>query len=125
MLIASDPGEPARVDSARGAPVVSRLADHPRLRPIVRKFALQMPERMLAIEQAWNGRDFPTLASLAHWLKGSGGTTGFDAFTAPASSLEQLAKANSEQLTGEIVAELRQLVENLVVPTAAETVAVG
>ena len=87
------------------------LADHPRLRAVVRKFALQMPERMQAIEQAWSVRDFESLASLAHWLKGSGGTTGFDAFTAPAKTLEELAKAKNEQQTAEIVAELRQLVE--------------
>jgi CheY-like chemotaxis protein len=73
---------------AGGTPVVSRLADHPRLRSVVRKFALQMPERMQAIEEAWGARDFENLAGLAHWLKGSGGTTGFDAFTVPAKTLE-------------------------------------
>ncbi|HTS52723.1 MAG TPA: ATP-binding protein [Burkholderiales bacterium] len=102
------------------APVVSRLADHPRLRSVVRKFAQQMPERMQAIEVAWNARDFQNLAALAHWLKGSGGTAGFDAFTAPAKTLEQMAKARSEQQTGEVVAELRQLVEHIVVPAEEE-----
>jgi DNA-binding response OmpR family regulator len=103
-------------ESSVAAPVSSRLADHPRLRSVVRKFAQQMPERMRAIEAAWDSRDFEKLASLAHWLKGSGGTAGFDAFTAPAKTLEQLAKAKSEQQTGEIVADLRQLVEHIVVP---------
>jgi len=120
MPISTNEREPAR-----GAPVVSRLADHPRLRPVVRKFALQMPARMEAIEQAWSVRDFASLASLAHWLKGSGGTTGFDAFTVPARTLEQLAKAKNEQQTAEIVAELRQLVDNLVVPIEEEAAAVG
>jgi PAS domain S-box-containing protein len=105
--------------------VVSRLADHPRLRAVVRKFAQQMPERMQAIEAAWDNRNFESLASLAHWLKGSGGTAGFDAFTAPAKMLEQLAKAKSEQQTGETVAELRQLVEYIVVPGEEEAVAAG
>ena len=120
MPISVNLGKPGR-----GAPVASRLADHPRLRSVVRKFALQMPARMQAIEQAWNARDFDTLASLAHWLKGSGGTTGFDAFNLPARTLEDLAKAKSEQQTAQIVAELRQLVENLVVPTEPETAPVG
>jgi PAS domain S-box-containing protein len=102
------------------APVVSRLADHPRLRAVVRKFAHQMPERMRAIEAAWDARDFENLAGLAHWLKGSGGTAGFDAFTAPAKMLEQMAKARSEQQTGGVVAELGQLVENIVVPGEEE-----
>ena len=107
------------------APVVSRLADHPRLRAVVRKFAQQMPERMKAIETAWDARDFDALARLAHWLKGSGGTAGFDAFTAPAKRLEQLAKAGSEEQTQEMVAELRQLVEHLVVPEEQETAKVA
>ena len=111
---------PAVAGSGVVAPVVSRLADHPRLRPVVRKFAQQMPERMQAIEEAWNTRDFQNLAALAHWLKGSGGTTGFDAFTAPAKTLEQMAKARSEQQAGEVVAELRQLVEHIVVPGQEE-----
>ena len=98
------------------APISSRLAEHPRLRAVVRKFAQQMPERMRAIETAWDSRDFEKLASLAHWLKGSGGTAGFDAFTAPAKTLEQLAKARSEQQTGDVVADLWQLVEHIVVP---------
>jgi CheY-like chemotaxis protein/HPt (histidine-containing phosphotransfer) domain-containing protein len=101
---------------ASGPPIVSRLANHPRLRAVVRKFAQQMPERMQAIEQAWQGRDFDMLASLAHWLKGSGGTTGYDAFTAPARTLEQLAKARDEQQIPAAVAELRQIVERMVAP---------
>jgi len=111
--------------STASAPVVSRLADHPRLRAVVRKFAQQMPERMEAIEAAWGARDFGALASLAHWLKGSGGTAGFDAFTAPAKALEQLAKAGSEEQTQEVVAELRQLVEHLVIPDEQETAKVA
>ena len=33
------------------------------------------------MEQAWQERNYGELANLAHWLKGSGGTVGFDAFT--------------------------------------------
>ncbi len=112
-------------ESGTAAPVVSRLADHPRLRAVVRKFAQQMPERVQAIETAWDSRNFEKLAALAHWLKGSGGTAGFDAFTAPAKTLEQLAKARSEQQTGEIVAELLQLVEQIVVPGEEEATEAG
>ena len=102
-----------------GPPIVSRLANHPRLRPVVRKFAQQMPEKMQAIEQAWQARDFDTLASLAHWLKGSGGTTGYDAFTTPARTLEQYAKARDEQQIPAAVAELRHIVERMVTPEEA------
>jgi HPt (histidine-containing phosphotransfer) domain-containing protein len=99
-----------------GVPVVSRLADHPRLRAVVRKFAQQMPERMRAIEEAWEARDYTTLAGLAHWLKGSGGTAGFDAFTAPARTLEQLAKAGDEASIAPVIAQLKGLVDCIVAP---------
>ena len=119
------PGRPQPISEQWGTgqkigPVVSRLADHPRLRAVVRKFAQQMPERMDAIEKACASRDFATLASLAHWLKGSGGTTGFDAFTTPARALEQAAKASDGLQADVFVAELRQLVDQLVVPSETE-----
>ena len=107
------------------AAVVSRLAQHPRLRQAVRKFASHMPDKMRAIEQAWSERDFESLAALAHWLKGSGGTTGYDAFTEPAKTLEQLAKACSEQRTQEIITELRMLVASMVIPEEEVTQAAG
>jgi PAS domain S-box-containing protein len=103
-------------EGAAHEPVVSRLADHPRLRAVVRKFAQQMPERMEAIEQAWSAKDFATLAALAHWLKGSGGTAGYDAFTAPARELELAAKAQDDGKAQARVVELRLLVDRIVAP---------
>ena len=46
------------------------------------------------MQKAWEQQELSELASLAHWLKGSGGTAGFPAFTNPASKLEKLAKEN-------------------------------
>jgi PAS domain S-box-containing protein len=79
-------------DQRLGMPVISRLADHPRLRAIVRRFARQLEERMQDFEQAWTAQDDVEMATLAHWLKGSAGTVGFDAFTEPARLLELAAK---------------------------------
>jgi PAS domain S-box-containing protein len=104
-----------------GEPVASRLAHHPKLRAVARKFGMQMPEKMTAIEQACIARDFQTLAGLAHWLKGSGGTAGYDLFTTPAKQLEQAAKAQDGQKSDALVAELRDLVDRIVLP-ADETV---
>ncbi len=112
-LAAAAQDVPAR---AAGEPVASRLASHPKLRSVARRFGLQMPEKMAAIEQAWAERDFATLASLAHWLKGSGGTAGFDVFTTPAKALEQLAKAQDGERPAAVVAELRGLVDRIVLP---------
>jgi PAS domain S-box-containing protein len=102
------------------SPVVSRLAGHPRLSRVVRKFAQQMPERMEAIERACSQGDFEALAALAHWLKGSGGTAGFDEFTAPAQRLEECAKTHNSEAAKSVL-ELRRLVDRLVVPEDHET----
>jgi HPt (histidine-containing phosphotransfer) domain-containing protein len=79
----------------------------------VRKFAQQMPERMEAIERACSQGDFEALAALAHWLKGSGGTAGFDEFTAPAQRLEECAKTRNSEAAKSVL-ELRRLVDRLV-----------
>jgi hypothetical protein len=58
------------------------------------------------------------LAALAHWLKGSGGTVGFHEFTEPATNLEVLATAQSEDGVEVMILELRGVAERLVVPDA-------
>lgn len=90
-------------------PVVSRLAGNIRLQPAVDKFIGRLPGQIDAMERVWKTRDFTALAELAHWLKGSGGTVGFDVFTEPAKMLEQLAKAGADTGINEAIGELRDL----------------
>ncbi|MFO1321696.1 MAG: ATP-binding protein [Burkholderiales bacterium] len=106
---------PGPEDSA-ATPVKSRLHDHPRLRVVARKFAEQMPARREAVEAAWRQRDYRTLADLAHWLKGSGGTAGFDVFTKPAKALEALAKERNEHDLEIVVSELLDMADRIVMP---------
>jgi PAS domain S-box-containing protein len=101
------------VKAPENAPLVSRLAHHPRLRAVVHQFVQKMPERLEAMERAWNLRDYEVLATLAHWLKGAGGTVGFDAFGGPAKSLEQCAKERNESGALEALAQIRALVQRL------------
>ena len=105
-------------------PLLSRLSDKPRFRPVIQRFAKRLSEQLEAMEGAWQHRNFSDLASLAHWLKGSGGTVGFDAFTEPAARLETLAKASCEDNVEATLSELRELVGRVVVPPAAELTAV-
>ena len=56
------------------------------------------------------------LAQLAHWLKGAGGTVGYDEFTAPAARLEELVVARTLDEIPAVLAELRALAGRLVVP---------
>ncbi len=101
------------------APLISRLANMPRLLPAVQKFTLRLDEQMNAMDGAWNARDFKELAALAHWLKGAAGTVGYDAFTEPATELEQLVKAGTQTEIGPKLEQLRRLQRRIVVPGGA------
>jgi PAS domain S-box-containing protein len=107
----TDGPAPSSARAAAGAAIVSRLpASDPRYSKVIRRFVERLDEQLGAMESAWQGRNFGELANLAHWLKGSGGTVGFDVFTSPAKHLEQLAKAKDESgEIDEVLAELREL----------------
>jgi PAS domain S-box-containing protein len=109
-----------KAGSVPRAQIASRLAGNPRLRPAVVKFVDRLPEQLDAMESAWKSHDFKALSELAHWLKGAGGTVGFDAFTEPAKGLEQLARAGTEDGMNEVIGELRDLASRLVRPSADE-----
>jgi len=68
---------------------------------------------MREMEQLWQVRDFAALAAMAHWLKGSGGTAGYEDFTAPARTLEELAKGSDHEQAAAAIAELNGLVARL------------
>jgi PAS domain S-box-containing protein len=110
--------------AASGAPIVSRLASGgPRIQATIAKFAHRLDEKLDEMDVSWQGRDFDELAALAHWLKGSGGTVGYDAFTEPAKTLEGLAKAKSEDGIEASLLELRGLASRLVIPGEQESAA--
>jgi HPt (histidine-containing phosphotransfer) domain-containing protein len=102
--------------TARLAPVMSRLAEHPRLRGVVRKFGLQLGERLEIIEEAHACRDYEQLVQLAHWLKGAAGTVGFDEFTEPARALEQAARNHDAAQLASALTGVRDLAQRLVIP---------
>ena len=107
-------------DAGTGAPVVSRFANHPRLRTAAYRFAARLGEQLDAMDRAHAAGNFTELTALAHWLKGAGGTVGYDDFTAPARNLETLSKAGDAEGTRMALAELRGLEARLVVPEDAD-----
>jgi len=118
------PQKSANGSAADGPPVESRLAGGgPRMRATIAKFVGRLNEKLEEMDGAWRARDFRELAALAHWLKGSGGTVGFDDFTEPAKALEDLAKADSEDGVDEALATLRGISKRLVVPDDSELAA--
>ncbi|HEV3418174.1 MAG TPA: response regulator [Pirellulales bacterium] len=116
-----DTFSPADTLSPANAPMYSTLPmDDPEFRDIVENFIERLNGRLAAMQQALESKDFQELAGLAHWLKGSGGTAGFPAFTQPAKAMEALAK---ERRCGEIeaaLAELRKLASQISLPPLGE-----
>jgi PAS domain S-box-containing protein len=80
--------------------------DDPELREVVGEFIQTLHVRLDEMQTARENGELTKLAELAHWLKGAGGTVGFDCFTAPAGNLEQAVK--SAERDG-IAASLREL----------------
>jgi PAS domain S-box-containing protein len=109
---AAEPARPGPI----AEPLISRLADKPRLLPTIRKFTARLAEQLDAMDRALSARDFKELAGLAHWLKGAGGTVGYDAFTEPATELELHARAGAGSEVEKALLRLRALERRIVVP---------
>jgi PAS domain S-box-containing protein len=95
--------------SEQSTAVVSRLAQHPKLRNVVRKFIDQFPAKQQAMDKALADADWHELSQLAHWLKGAGGSVGFDEFFAPAKDLEVACKEASADQAERHMAVIRDL----------------
>jgi hypothetical protein len=67
--------------------------------------------------------DFPALSALAHWLKGAGGTVGYDAFFEPARDLEHAAVAADAAAAHVEMERLNQLALRVVPPPESASTA--
>jgi PAS domain S-box-containing protein len=105
------------------APIVSRLADHPRLARVVRTFGRTLPGKLAAMQSALDDGRIDDLADLAHWLKGAGGTVGFDVFFEPAREFERLARAGERAGLAHSLHQIQALARRIVVPDGEATVA--
>jgi PAS domain S-box-containing protein len=102
--------------AAVGEPIVSRLADHPRLSRVVRTFGHTLPGKLAAMQAALDGGRLDDLADLAHWLKGAGGTVGFDVFFEPAREFERLARAGDTAELERVMRQIQALARRVVIP---------
>ena len=68
------------------------LETKPKLRPVIGKFISQLSTRCDVVEAAVTIKDFHEIEKFGYWLKASGGSAGFGAFTEPARDLENYAK---------------------------------
>ena len=99
----------AAVPTHETARLVSRLAGHAKLGRIAERFVEQLPAKLRMMEGAFDRRDMAELAALAHWLKGAGGSMGFDDLFEPAKVLEEAALAGADEPAAAALDQLRSL----------------
>jgi HPt (histidine-containing phosphotransfer) domain-containing protein len=92
------------------------LANNTRLQPTILSFVEKLDQKVERMEVALEKEDMTELASLAHWLKGAGGTVGYDDFTKPAGALESCAKADHLEKANQTLKEVKSLVTAIVPP---------
>ena len=105
--------------SATMLPLVSRLAGNQRLHGVIQRFIDKLDGELKTAETALSRGDLADLVRIAHWLKGAGGTVGYDAFTKPAARLEALARSGEADSAGQELDRIKTLSGMIVAPTAA------
>ncbi len=88
-------------------------------RMIVEMFIDRLQKQMPDFRHKLETGDFRELANLAHWLKGSGGTAGFDCFTEPSKLLQEAAEAGDANLSVELLTKIETLVARIALDAAA------
>jgi signal transduction histidine kinase/DNA-binding NarL/FixJ family response regulator len=93
--------------------------DDPEFREIVEEFVGCLGQQLSALREALEGNDRRGIAEIAHRIKGTGGTAGFDELTQPAAALENLAKNGGtlEQLA-RATDELQRLFDRIKLPAS-------
>ena len=122
-VTASVPDNPSPQMQVIANPILSTLpCDDPEFAEIVAQFITRLREKLDEMETACTQQNYVELASLAHWLKGAGGTLGFSEFGPLAKELEVAAKSGNEQETKERIAVLREHVDRVRLTDNAATV---
>jgi PAS domain S-box-containing protein len=97
------------------------MAD-PEFRQIVEEFIERLRSQIEAMVAAWSTGDLDQLAALAHWIKGSGGTAGFDVLTEPARLLERAVRENRSEEIAAAISELQALGSRIEFPGRSRSI---
>ena len=98
------------------SPIVSRLGgSNPKFIKVIARFVGRLEEQLPAMDEALLAKDFDVLAQLGHWLKGAGGTVGFDEFFEPASELEAAAQEKDLEASERHIQHIHRLAARIVV----------
>jgi signal transduction histidine kinase/CheY-like chemotaxis protein/HPt (histidine-containing phosphotransfer) domain-containing protein len=85
---------------------------------IVAEYIDTLDRKIDEMKAAWDSGNLNELAALAHWLKGSGGTAGFDVLRQPAIRLENIAKQRETGDPTGVIAEIESLHGRLITPNS-------
>ena len=88
----------------------------PKFREIIVKFIESLAGRRDQMHAELSQDRWEDLARSAHWLKGAGGTVGFECFTEPARRLEQAARRGQPQDAENCLREIDCLIDRIVTP---------
>ena len=118
-------GKPIRIEiqtdvSKVTDPILSSLPANEDFREIVIDFIPQIESKFDEMLKAIEIKDFTSLAKLGHWLKGAGGTVGFNQFVEPSCELELAAKAKDLGACEACFSLLLALSQRIVVPEVAK-----
>jgi PAS domain S-box-containing protein len=88
----------------------------PKFRQIIVKFIESLGDRRDQMHRELSEDRWDDLAKSAHWLKGAGGTVGFECFTEPARRLEQAARRGQPQDADNCLREIDCLIDRIETP---------
>ena len=104
----------AESDASIGAPIRSTLTvELTKFAQIVESFVVGLAEKLDEMQNSLDRQEWTRLADLAHWLKGSGGTVGFDCLTEPAGDLERAAQGKDDAAARQSLKALRLLAKRM------------
>jgi len=86
------------------------LADDPDMIDLVEEFVEALPSRIEELKQAYEQLDWDQLATLAHQLKGAGGSYGYPPLSSLGATMEQAFKQHSAEQFAEWLGQLEKLV---------------
>jgi HPt (histidine-containing phosphotransfer) domain-containing protein len=92
-----------------GQPVRSTLATDPEMQELIEFFVNEIPNRVDAMQTAWQEEDATSLERIVHQLKGAGGGYGFQTISDAATAVEKPLKDGINDLEA-LSAEFDQLV---------------
>jgi len=95
LFAAKAPAAPPVTTAAEVQPIYSKLpTDDPEFAEIAADFVCAVRTETTSLQKAVKDRDPVATLSIAHWIKGAGGTSGFPCFTYPAGEICNAVRNN-------------------------------